>query len=60
MNPIDREVIALRHFEHLTPAESAPVLGIKEKAAGMHSLRALRRLKDILVCLPGGPKELLP
>jgi len=33
MDPIDREVIALRHFEQLTPAETAHVLGIKEKAA---------------------------
>jgi hypothetical protein len=34
------------------------VLGIKEKAAGMRYLRALKRLKDILVGLPGGPKDL--
>jgi RNA polymerase sigma-70 factor, ECF subfamily len=60
MDPIDREVISLRHFEQLTPAETAHVLGIKEKAAGMRYLRALRRLKDILACLPGGLKELRP
>jgi RNA polymerase sigma-70 factor, ECF subfamily len=60
MEPMDREVIALRHFEQLTPAESAQVLGIKEKAAGMRYLRALKRLKDILSSLPGGLKELLP
>jgi len=60
MDPIDREVIALRHFEQLTPAETAHVLGIKEKAAGMRYLRALKRLKDILAALPGGLKELLP
>jgi RNA polymerase sigma-70 factor (ECF subfamily) len=57
MDPIDREVLALRHFEHLTPAESARVLGIKEKAAGMRYLRALKRLKEILTSLPGGPVE---
>jgi RNA polymerase sigma-70 factor (ECF subfamily) len=60
MDPIDREVISLRHFEQLTPAEAAHVLGIKEKAAGMRYLRALKRLKDILACLPGGLKELRP
>ncbi len=60
MDPIDREVISLRHFEQLTPAETAHVLGIKEKAAGMRYLRALKRLKDILACLPGGLKELRP
>src|SRR5215510_1160239 len=30
MDPLDREVLALRHFEHLTNAEAAEVLGIKE------------------------------
>jgi RNA polymerase sigma-70 factor (ECF subfamily) len=48
MDPIDREVLALRHFEQLTPAEAAQVLGIKEKAAGMRYVRAIKRLKDIL------------
>lgn len=58
MDSLDREVLALRHFEHLTPAETAQVLGIKEKAAGMRYLRALKRLKEILAGLPGGLKEL--
>ena len=48
---IDREVLALRHFEQLSPAETAEVLGIKEKAAGMRIVRALRRLKEILSSL---------
>jgi RNA polymerase sigma-70 factor (ECF subfamily) len=48
MDPLDREVLALRHFEQLSPAETAQVLGIKEKAAGMRYVRALRRLKEIL------------
>jgi RNA polymerase sigma-70 factor (ECF subfamily) len=58
MDPLDREVLALRHFEQLTPTETAQVLGIKEKAAGMRYVRALRRLKDILSVLTGGPLEL--
>ena len=33
MDPIDREVLALRHFEQLTVAEAAEVLGIQERAA---------------------------
>jgi RNA polymerase sigma-70 factor (ECF subfamily) len=57
MDPLDREVLALRHFEQLSPAETAQVLGIKEKAAGMRYVRALKRLKDILTSLPGGPLE---
>jgi RNA polymerase sigma-70 factor (ECF subfamily) len=58
MDPIDREVLALRHFEQLSTAEAACVLGIKESAAGKRYLRALKRLKDILDELPGGPAEL--
>jgi RNA polymerase sigma-70 factor (ECF subfamily) len=57
MDPLDRDVLALRHFEQLSPAETAQVLGIKEKAAGMRYVRALRRLKEILTTLPGGPME---
>jgi RNA polymerase sigma-70 factor (ECF subfamily) len=53
MDPLDREVLALRHFEQLSPVETAQVLGIKEKAAGMRYVRALRRLKAILTALPG-------
>jgi RNA polymerase sigma-70 factor (ECF subfamily) len=54
MDPLDREVLALRHFEQLSPAETAGVLGIKEKAAGMRYVRALRRLREILKSLGGG------
>jgi RNA polymerase sigma-70 factor (ECF subfamily) len=54
MDPLDREVLALRHFEQLSPGETARVLGIKEKAAGMRYVRALRRLKGILDGLGGG------
>jgi len=53
MDSLDREVLALRHFEQLTTAEAAQVLGIKEKAAGKRYLRALKRLKDILTSMPG-------
>jgi RNA polymerase sigma-70 factor (ECF subfamily) len=51
MDPLDREVLALRHFEQLSPVETAHLLGIKEKAAGMRYVRALRRLKEILSSL---------
>ena len=46
MDPTDREVLALRHFEQLTNAEAAQVLGIQERAAAKRYLRALERLKD--------------
>jgi RNA polymerase sigma-70 factor, ECF subfamily len=48
MDPIDREVLALRHFEELTNSEVAEELGIQQKAASIRYVRALRRLKDLL------------
>jgi RNA polymerase sigma-70 factor, ECF subfamily len=49
----DREIVLLRHFEHLTGAEAARALGLSEPAAGMRYLRALRRLRVILGTRPG-------
>src|SRR3954453_2470394 len=54
LDPIDREVLTLRHFEELTAAETAQVLGVTESAAAKRYFRALRRLKDTLAALPGG------
>jgi RNA polymerase sigma-70 factor (ECF subfamily) len=51
MDPIDREVVALRHFEELTNGEVAEVLGIQQKAASIRYVRALGRLKQILLKL---------
>jgi RNA polymerase sigma-70 factor (ECF subfamily) len=48
MDPIDREVLALRSFEELSNAETAQVLGIGEAAASHRFVRALRRLKAVL------------
>ena len=54
LDPMDREILALRHFEELTSAEAARVLEIEEAAAAKRYVRALRRLKKILAALPGG------
>jgi RNA polymerase sigma-70 factor (ECF subfamily) len=54
MDPIDREILALRHFEELTNSEVAEVLGIEQKAASIRYVRAVKRLKAILEKLPGG------
>ncbi len=48
MDAIDREVLTLRHFEQLSNAETAQVLGIKETAACNRYFRALERLRGIL------------
>ena len=53
MEPIDREVIALRHFEELTNAEVANVLNIAVTAASKRYVRAIRRMKEIIAAIPG-------
>ena len=54
LDALDREVLSLRHFEELTAAEAAQVLGIEESAAAKRYFRALKRLKEILAAMPGG------
>ena len=48
MDPIDREILALRHFEELNNSETAAVLGLHKAAASNRYVRALRRLKEVL------------
>jgi RNA polymerase sigma-70 factor (ECF subfamily) len=54
LEPIDREILALRHFEQLSNAEAAEVLGLKPRSASMRYYRALKRLRQVLDMLPGG------
>ena len=44
MDPIDREVLALKHFEQLSTVEIAEVLGLSKAGAGSRYLRAIKRL----------------
>lgn len=53
MDPLDREVLTLRHFEELTNAEVAQVLGLSKTAASNRYIRALERLREILAGVPG-------
>jgi RNA polymerase sigma-70 factor (ECF subfamily) len=53
MDPIDREVLALKHFEQLSTAEIAQVLGLSRAGAGSRYLRAIKRLREILTRIPG-------
>ena len=48
LEPIDREILTLRHFELLSRTEAALVLGIDEATATKRYVRALRRLKGML------------
>jgi RNA polymerase sigma-70 factor, ECF subfamily len=60
MEDLDREVLALRHFEQLANVEAARVLGISETAACNRYVRALERLKKILTGPSGDPGEMGP
>jgi len=48
MNEVDREVLTLRHFEHLTSQETADVLGMTNDAVKKRYVRALEKLQRIL------------
>lgn len=50
---VDREVLALRHFEELSNQEVAEVLGLSKSAASNRYVRALGRLRDALAEIPG-------
>ncbi len=54
LEPIDREVLSLRHFEQMSLSETALSLQIEESAAAKRYVRALKRLKSILANMPGG------
>lgn len=45
---LDREIIALRHFEELSNVQTAEYLCIEPAAASKRYLRALKRLKEIM------------
>jgi RNA polymerase sigma-70 factor (ECF subfamily) len=53
MDAMDREVLALRHFELLSNDETAAVLGVSKTAASNRYVRALKRLKELLAAVPG-------
>ena len=53
MDAMDREVLALRHFELLSNGETAEVLGLSKTAASNRYVRALGRLRDMLESVPG-------
>jgi len=53
MDELDREVLAMRHFEELSNRETANALGLTEQAASARYVRALTRLQHILKAIPG-------
>jgi RNA polymerase sigma-70 factor (ECF subfamily) len=57
MEPLDREILAVRHFEGLSNGEAAQALGLAESAASKRYVRALAKLRDILKGPPGGDES---
>jgi len=53
MNPLDREILALRHFEELSNPEAAEALRMSPAETSKLFIGALRRLKDIVSSIPG-------
>jgi len=51
MDPVDREVLVLRHFEELSNNEVAGLFGIGKAAASNRYVRALGRLREVLAGL---------
>ena len=54
IDEIDREVLALRHFEQLSNSETARLLELSETAASNRYIRALKRLKSVMQRLDKG------
>lgn len=53
MEPMDQEVLVLRHFEELTNKEVSELLGIQRSTASNRYVRALQKLKVILTRIHG-------
>jgi RNA polymerase sigma-70 factor (ECF subfamily) len=53
MDALDREILALRHFEELSNAEAALLLEISTTAASNRYIRALKRLRKLMKEIPG-------
>jgi RNA polymerase sigma-70 factor, ECF subfamily len=60
LEPLDREILAMRHFEQLSSSEAAAVLGITVAASAKRYFRSLARLKEALADHPGGLDGFLP
>ena len=48
MDPLDREVLTLRHFEQLSGPESAEILGISHDVVKKRYVRALEKLQKLM------------
>jgi RNA polymerase sigma-70 factor (ECF subfamily) len=49
LEPLDREILALRHYEQLSNSEVAVVLDVSKSTASTRYLRALKKVKHLLI-----------
>ena len=54
MDEVDREILALRHFEGLTNNDVAKILGLQKSAASNRYIRALERLRQAMAVIDDG------
>ena len=52
MEPVDREILVMRHFEELSNSEAAAELGIPGGTASKRYIRALTKLNKALANQP--------
>ncbi|MDG3002392.1 sigma-70 family RNA polymerase sigma factor [Paludisphaera mucosa] len=60
MDPLDREILVLRHYEQMANDEAAAALGLTVAAASRRYTTALERLEEILEALPGDTSGAAP
>ncbi len=48
MDPLDREILALRHFEQLSNSETALVLGVSPATAMARHVRVIKKVGALL------------
>jgi RNA polymerase sigma-70 factor (ECF subfamily) len=53
LDPLDHELLTLRHLEELSNFEVAQMLGLSRTAASNRHIRAFKRPRQILAGLPG-------
>lgn len=56
MDPIDRQVLVLRHFERLSNVETALEMELSEAAASKRYVRALARLREMMIAIGFDPE----
>jgi RNA polymerase sigma-70 factor (ECF subfamily) len=58
LDPMDREILVLRHFEQLTNGEASKALNLDKSATSKRYVRAMERLKGVLTAMPGSREDL--